>query len=442
MNTTPLRALLVVLLLLLPPLHADRLSRTIDGKNCKILTDLPEEEAKAVSAQIDTFCEFYSAYFAELGLEARNNNDIVVRLFANFDEFAEYRDSLGMKSYLRMFWSESLNGVIVAYERNDPSFNPRLFGLCSNIYMRRYAASIPEWVRRGFEAYFHGYEIPQGSPPQKALSIVEAVVLRGELAKDAYLPVEDLTKADRKHFGERPEKLAKMPNLLPDAESWGLVHYFLELAPPAQKEMFRRFIKGLNAKGAKGEDARLQILDWEKFDREWKEAMMALDPKCDTGSKYLRIADAHMEVWSYSLAVPAYEDAYRLDRNLPAIEYKLGYALKRAGDYETAVQWFERAIKTDPKDPLPHHQLSRLYSAVDSKIGHKPDPAKAVEHATQALELGGGKTPLYLSWLGRCQSIAGDKKSAIASVQKAIQFAEKDDKEKYEKLLKEVQKPK
>lgn len=442
MNSIPFRVLLALALLLVPFAHADRLPRTVEGKDCKILTDLPEDEAKAVAAQIDSFCEFYGAYFAELGLEARNNNEIVVRLFANFDEFAEYRDGLGMKSYLRMFWGESLNGVVVAYERNDPSFGPRLFGLCSNIFMRRYAASIPEWVRRGFEAYFHGYEVVPGSAPQKALSFVEAVVLRGELAKDAYIPVEDLTKADRKHFGERSDKLAKMPNLLPDAESWGLVHYFLELAPPPQKEMFRRYIKGLNAKGAKGEDARLQILDWAKFDREWKEAMLALDPKCDTGAKYLRVADAHMDVWSYSLAVPAYESAYKLDRTLPAIEYKLGYALKRAGDYETAAQWFDLAIKRDSTDPLPHHQLSRLYSAVESKIGHKPDPAKAVEHARQALELGGGKNPLYLAWLGRCQSVAGDKKAAVASVQKALQFADKDEKEKYEKLLKDVQKAK
>lgn len=421
---------------------AQRDMHEVVGKECRLTTDVPREQAIEVAARIDEFAVLVENFYASVGMEPREEKQIVVRLFASFDDFSEYRTRDGGNAYFSMYMSSTLNAIVAYHDPDDPFLTSKLLGLCSTVVMRRYCPEPPEWVRRGFECIFHGYEFDPGKPARRELPLLELVVLQEALTRNEYFGAQELVKRNQQTFEDRLPKGTKMHNLLPAAQGWGLVHYFLELAPDAEKAMFREFMKKVNAKGAKASKAELTIRDWPEFEERWKKAMLAIPAKVDTAEKHLRIADGHMDVLNYSFAVPAYEAAYKKDRTLPGLPYKLGFALKKAGFYDGAIRHLLEAASLDPKSPLPHYQLARLHSYLDAKMAEpKPaNPAKALEHAKIAVELGGEDNPVYLGFLARCQLMNDDKKSALATARKALAAADKDDKAFYEKLVKEMQK--
>lgn len=435
-------------LTLIATLEGGGVFRTVKTPECKLFTDISEHDVEAVTTRIGEFGTTCAAYFETFGLSARNNNDVAVRLYANHDEFDVFCERVSGATRQHAIWSDVFNSVVTYHDPNDSFLNARIFARCANVYLWRYIAAPPEWLRRGFEAVFRGYDVTPGEPVEKGLPLCELVALQGALRTGDYVPLEELLKRTPERFEDKPANVKSRAEgaLLANAQAWSLVHYFTELAPPAEKDVFLRFLEKLNAKGAKADSAKLEIRDWAKFERGWSQAMLAVDAQLDTAAKHMRVADGYVDLTAFALSLPEYEAAYALDKKLPGFRYKFGAALKYAGDYKTAVWWLERASEEDPTSPLPHHLLSRTHTALDWKGGAdtRPaaDPAKALEHAQKAVELGGEDSALYVAWLGRCQALTGDKKAAVATLKKAILLADKDDKQKYEKYLAEAQKAK
>jgi tetratricopeptide (TPR) repeat protein len=448
MNSRLLLAALIVLVScgLTPALLAQEGWRVAQGKESRIRTDLPETDAQAVAKRVDEYCEIFAAFYGGLGLVPRQQDEIAVHLFGRFDDFTEFREKDNSKTGFRGYSSPSLNAIITYYDPKDPSLASKLFGLCSNMYLRRYVENPPEWLRRGLDAYFTGYEATPGRPAHKAEPLCELLVLQDALKKDKYLPLQQLLKRNKETFGDRPATLPESSNLLPNAEAWGLVHYLVDLAPDPEREMFGRFLKAMNAKGAKADSAALAVPDWEKFEKTWSAAILAIDPKCDSAEKWMRVGDGYGETMNWYEAVDAYQNAYKLKPATPSLHYKAGYCSKRRGDYPTAIWWLENAIKMDAKDPQPHYLLGRIYAVLDWKATNmappKADPAKALEQAKAAVDLSSTPQPMYLAFLGRCQALNGDKKTALVTMKKAIDAASKEDKDRYEKELAEVKKVK
>lgn len=429
----------VALLITAQGAAAQRNAREVLGKECRISTDVPQADAEEVAKRIDEFCGVFAGFYDGLGMQARQTSTIVVRLFANADDFHEFRERDGA-NVLGMYSSESLNAIVAYHAPYDASASARLFGLCSNMYMRRYCAESPAWVRRGFQAFFSGYTLEPGKPPIRELPMVHLSVLQEALTRGEYVPLGDLVKRNRQTFEDRLPKGTKMHNLLAEAEGWGLVHYLLVLAPEAEQEMFRTFLKSINAKGAKADKAELPIRDWKEFEARWAKAMLAIPSPIDTAEEHMQVADGHMEVLNYSFAIPEYRTALKMKRNLPGLRYKFGFALKRGGYYDEAIQRLDEAVLEDPSSALPHYQLTRIYLGIDSKGKFTPVPVKALEHAQETVKLDGGDRPAYLELLARSQALGGDRKAALSTARKALAAADKDEKDVYEKLVKEIQK--
>jgi hypothetical protein len=104
------------------------------------------------------------------------------------------------------------------------------------------------------------------------------------------------------------------------------------------------------------------------------------------------------------------------------------------------------AIQADPKNPQPHYFLARLCTSMDWTATNIPapkaDPVKALEQAKITVDLASGPQPVHLALLARCQVLNGDKKAAVDAMKKAVAAASKEDKERYEKQLAEIQKGK
>lgn len=441
-TATRLLARLALALVLFAPLsRAQVLVRTVTGTECRIKTDLGEEEARALAADIDAACLQFAAFYESLGFAARNKNELVLRIFTNLDDFQEFNsrdDSTDNIGSATMYASEELHAIVAHYPPRDRSLRKNLIGMCSLMYLRRYTTVAPVWLKKGLEAHFLGYEYENGRPVRPGIPMLSALVLASALKSDYYIELTDLVKRDRARFNDRPPKGTRVHNLLPIAESWGLFHYLFELAPEGERKMFRKYLKQLNAKGAKADQAQLDIANWKDLEVRWKAAMLAIDAGCDTGADQMEVGEGHLEVFEYAAAADAFLAAYKLDQKLPGIHYKAGYALKGKGDYDGAVPWLEQASELDPADPSPDFILARLYSAFDAKKA-TAEPPKAVLHAQRAVDRAPDR-PVYLAFLARCQQLNGDPKAAVATMRKAVELASKDEKPAYEAQLAELQK--
>lgn len=216
------------------------------------------------------------------------------------------------------------------------------------------------------------------------------------------------------------------------------MYYFLVLAPESEREVMRQYFRDLNAKGAKADQARIAIADWNPFEVKWKAAILALEPVCENVVEHLAVAAGYRDDRQYANAITSYEAALKLDPKAPGVHYWLGFCHKRNGDYELARPPLLEALESDAKDPRPAYQLARIESGLDKKDSER-DLAKAVELARQALERAGGEDAFYMSFLARCLALAGDHKAAIATSKKALKLADEESKPGYEQALDELE---
>lgn len=441
---TRLAAAFLLVFCCAPTVNAQGPWRTAQGKECKVRTDLPEAQAQAFAKRLDEFAAVFAEFYAGLGLVAHEKNALAAQLFSNFDDFNEFRERDGQAAGYRGYSSNSLNTVISYYDPKDASLASMIFGLSSNLYLRRFVQVQPEWLRVGIQCHFQGWDVQPGAPAQKALPLVQLVILQKALKTKEYIPLEQLLKRTPANFDALPRGMSKASTLLAASEAWGLVHYLLELAPEPERLAFKRYLKAINATNAKSDAVQLELGDWGEFEQRWSAALLALDAKCETAQDWMRIGDADTEVRDYAAAIAAYGRAFEKDPALPGVPYKTGYACKRAGDYARAIEWLSRAVQQEAKRPEPHYTLARVYTNLDWRWKEvdppKADFVKALEHAKAAAEI--APQPMYLAFYARCQLLNGDKKSALATMKKAIDAADKDEKARYEKELAEIKQAK
>jgi len=420
------------------PAEAQKGLRTYSGKACRVKSNAPDEVAKLVMARIDRFCGVFQAFYDELQLEKRRDNEVLARLFSSYDEFLEFmKRDVGDKPW-SAYASQSLNAIVLYSDESDTTLKHTLFHECSHQYLARYTGSAPKWFNEGLSEYFEGWRIDDGEEFVVRPALYDLIVLQGALKKGEYLRLSQLLALPPADFVDFAEKFPKLHPALHYATSWGLVYYFLELAPPAERELLRQYFRDLNAKGAKADEAKLAVADWEAFETRWKSALLALKPACETAPEFLAVAGGYRDDRQWHPAIAAYQEALKLAPETKGVNFWIGFCHKRDGDYDAARAPLLAALAEDAGDPRAPYQLARIESGMDRKEA-KPNMVKALEYAREALKRAGDDDVFYLGFLARCQSRAGDHKAALSSAKKALKLADDEQKASYTQLLDELE---
>lgn len=125
------------------------------------------------------------------------------------------------------------------------------------------------------------------------------------------------------------------------------------------------------------------------------------------------------------------KQAVILDKEYPRAWYRLGANLWNAGQYQEAIESFQRAIELDPKYAHPHHGLAIVYSA----LGRDEE---AIEELRRAIEIKPDWPTLY-STLSMVYGYLGRYEKAVEALQRAIEL-EPDNMEYRDELTELLQK--
>lgn len=420
------------------PAAAQKGLRTYSGKACRVKSNAPEAVAKLVAARIDRFCGIFQEFYDALELEKRRDNEVVARLFSSYDEFLDFmKRDVGDKPW-SAYASQSLNAIVLYSDESDTTLKHTLFHECSHQYLARYTSSAPKWFNEGLAEYFEGWRIEDGEESVVRPTLYDLIVLQTALKKGEYLRPTQVVSLPPAEFVDFAEHFPKLHPTLHYATSWGLIYYFLELAPPEERELLHRYLRDLNQKGAKADQAALAIDDWDAFEARWKAAILALKPACETVPEHLAVAGGYRDDRQWLPAIVAYEEALKLDPKARGVRFWIGYCHKRWGNYDAARPLLVQALGEDERDPRPAYQLARIESGMDRKEA-KPNVAKGLEYARQALERAGDDDVFYLGFLARCLSLSGDHKGALTNARKALKLAEDEQKPDLEKLIGELE---
>lgn len=195
---------------LAPALQAQKSLRTYSGKVCRVKSTAPEPIAKLVASRIDRFCGVFQAFYDELGLEKRRDNEVLARLFATYDEFVEFmKRDVGDKPW-SAYHSSSLNAIVLYSDEADATLKHTLFHECSHQYLARFTSSAPKWFNEGLSEYFEGWRIDDGAEFVVRPLLYDLIVLRTALEKGQYLKLAELTSMEPAKFVDFAEHYPKL----------------------------------------------------------------------------------------------------------------------------------------------------------------------------------------------------------------------------------------
>ena len=113
----------------------------------------------------------------------------------------------------------------------------------------------------------------------------------------------------------------------------------------------------------------------------------AADIEPVNSTNFLRLGDALFRIPDLEGAIRAFEQAERLDSRVPHINYLIGLACQKNGQFEKAAQSYERQLKLEPNhlDSLlgagevaaEQNQFDRAADFLQSAVKHSPDDTQA-----------------------------------------------------------------
>lgn len=429
--------ILFAALCLCPVADAQKGLRTRRTKEAIVKSNTSKDVANAVGQRIDNFCKTFGAFYDGLGMKKKADNKLVARLFNTYEEYeTQYLRNNPDKGAPLAYFSPSLNAIVLYNDEADLTLRQTLFHECSHQYLNRYTHDAPKWLNEGLAEFFEGWRMAaDGTKVEERLNIYDLALLQRSIQTDRALPLRELVEMDRKAFNDFVKNHPHLHSYLHYVTSWGLVWYSLESGVEEHRERLVQYLRDL---GSKGERAVFEIGDWPAFEADWREYILGLEAKPVDAADFLLLAAGHRQSGEYPDAIKLYGRVLELQEDSPTALYYLGLCTKRTGDYDGALEWFERARQADAENASVPYQMARIVLGIDKKDAPS-NPERALELAEVALDLAGDESPRYMELVAHCLAAGGEGKKAQRLIRKIIKLVE-DDKTKayYEDLGKRL----
>ncbi len=153
-------------------------------------------------------------------------------------------------------------------------------------------------------------------------------------------------------------------------------------------------------------------------DSEVRYLEMAVEADSANYTMMQKLASAYFGVSQYGKAVPIYRKLVEVYPDQAGFHQRLGFSLSQSGgDYKEAVKELEQAIFLNGGDSFTYALLSKIYN-------ENKEYDKAVEAATEGLELDQGEVAFLRYQLGEALSKESRYEEAITQFQKVVNLGE------------------
>jgi len=164
----------------------------------------------------------------------------------------------------------------------------------------------------------------------------------------------------------------------------------------------------------------LEALD--KIDEAIQHYRQALRFRPDFAEGHNNLGNALLKLGKIREAIEHYRLAVRLKPDYAAAHYALGNVLASIGETQQAIEHYRELLRLTPDAPAVLNNLAWLLATSEPAQGG--DPARAVQLAERACELGGREKAHCLDTLAAAYAAAGRLDDAVTTAERAVQLAE------------------
>lgn len=421
------------------PVLAEAPWTKIEMKDFTLVGTASEKDILSVGNKLEQFRQALAFLLPQAKLESSIPTTIYV--FGSYDDFESYfnRTKFPQRPAGVFIPTPEGNYIDLSAERKSPESDQVIFHEYFHYVMGRNLLRVPAWLNEGIADYYSTFDVDSGGMKIRLGAPIAGRL--AELRRREFIPLDRLFAVTT----ASPEYRERDKVGVFYAESWALVHFFLNNNNGERQDQFYKFINLVN-KGVAAKTAFTQATggDYKKIENElqnyinhfsFQVAIYNLDAKIDweKTAKVTKMSDAEAKVKQANLlrligtpedaetkltqaigldpnlpeayrllgnvyeaekklpeARQNYEKALALDSNNDLNYYYLAHFLATDKNYDAAIKYYQEAIKLKPDTPRTYAMLGFLYEAMG-----KTD--EAIQQYTQALKLNPGFPPNYFN---------------------------------------------
>jgi YD repeat-containing protein len=382
----------------------------------RLHTDIGKDEAGKVMDHVTFFDDYIDSFFKAYGFSSRRRNPIRIRLYGTRLGYDEHRRRTNAPQFAAAYYSPNDNCIVASYDGGEEQAVKVLMHECAHIIQRRYIPNLVPWIDEGLACYFGATDFDHYRNVISACDRARLESLRSMIERDRLL--------DWKMFFE-----IQKPQLDLDfrqgrlnvgafySQSWGVTFFYLNSPNEEVRELFTRFLKGMNTGRGR---SKMILQDMLKREAEFRDFISG--PGHADVFKRFKEARKLRERKSYSEALNRLDAILAKDPGHVAALRLSAEIAWDAGTHADSLERWQRLAELDPDEKAYKWMICRCLTEIALKSGSEEDLQKAVAGGEEAVRATRSRDPDCLAALAMAYHAAGRLKEALATMRKATRF--------------------
>jgi tetratricopeptide (TPR) repeat protein len=384
----------------------------------RLYTDVGKDVAQEVIDEIQFYGETLDGFFASYGITQKKSNPIRCYLYQNLEDFIVHcsrEHTVGRAQYA--YFSPGNNRIVASFSSPDPDARAARAALrreCGRQIVHRYFTNPPPaWFDEGFARYFEGLAFdPHGNliSPCSDLSRFDSI---------KYFKFWQDEETWKRFFDERPldyndtRSGANVPGGMFSTLAWGVIFFYLHSKADEDRELFDRFVQGMNTGRERSKLLRLDLQD-----REYDFRIFFSQDHQEVFKLYTKARNL-WEKKRYRQALPPLMDILQRDeKNISALRL----AAEVTWDderYEPSLSFWKQLAAIDPRCALYKWKICRALAESGRLRKNEDTLREAVQAGEDAVQATHSQDPDCLAALAMALHASNRLQEALRTMRKA-----------------------
>jgi len=382
----------------------------------RLYTDIGKTNAANVLDEIAFFETYLDGFFKSYGMGSRKKNPIRCRLFVSQEEFQEYRRKTNAPFYAGAYFSKSNNCIIAPYAGGAKIAFGQLLHECAHVIQTRYIVNQVPWLDEGLACYFEATEF---DPHHNVISLCNdkrIAELRRMLERDRLMDWERFFEIQGYEVDQAyRDGVIKVDEFY--AQSWGVVYFYLHSTNEEVREVFEKFIKGMNT----GRE-RSKIIYKDIRTREEEFRAFINSPGHEQIRALFQEARKLRQWEKYESALENLRSILRNEPNHKAARFLMAETAFDGGFHEVSLEHWRWLAEKEPKEKTYLWKICRCLTEIGRGSEDSAIQEEAITSGKAAVRATKKQDPDSLAALAMAYHAAQELEEALSTIRKALRF--------------------